>query len=133
MKQVNFQTKMTKNEICNILKIATGFELDEDNFATGSISKSFKSKYENFPHNDIMQEYINEHYPKMKKMLESLPWEKEIMNPRNPQPNDYPTEEGLYITMMDCNEHEVCTNEFHDGRFAWMNNTHIKWWMKLPE
>ena len=24
-------------------------------------------------------------------------------------------------------------NEFHDGRFVWMNKTHIKWWMKLPE
>ena len=22
---------------------------------------------------------------------------------------------------------------FKDGRFLWMNRTHIKWWMKLPE
>ena len=61
--------KMTKEEIYNILKTTAGFELNEDNFATGSISKTFKTKYENFPHNNIIQEYISEHYPKMKKML----------------------------------------------------------------
>ena len=72
---------MTKDEIYSILKTAAGFELDEDNLGTGSISKTFKTKYENFPHGDVIQEYINEHYPKMKKILESLPWEKEIVNP----------------------------------------------------
>ena len=124
---------MTKEEIYNILKIAAGFELDSNNLGIGAINKTFKSKYEDFPNNNILQEYINEHYPKMKEMLESLPWEKEIITPRNPKKDDYPTEEGMYITMMDCNEHEVCTNYFHDGHFSYMNKTHIKWWMKLPE
>ena len=53
--------------------------------------------------------------------------------PRYPNENEYPTEDGLYITMMDCNEHEVCVNKFHDGHFSWMDKTHVKWWMKLPE
>ena len=46
---------------------------------------------------------------------------------------EYPTEDGTYITMMDCDEHAVHTNTFKDGRFSWMDRTHIKWWMKLPE
>ena len=117
---------MTKEEIYRILKEAAGFELDEDNFATGSIAKTF-------PHNNSSIKYIGEHYPKMLQMLESLPWEKEINNPRNPNRDEYPTKDGIYITMMDCNEHEVCTNHFHDDHFTWMNRTHIKWWMKLPE
>ena len=124
---------MTAEEIFYILKEAAGFELDDDNNGFGSINKTFKSKYENYPNANYLQEYINEHYPKMVKLLESLPWEKIVLNPRNPKPEEYPTEDGIYITMMDCNEHEVCTNEFHDGRFCWMNKTHIKWWMKLPE
>lgn len=117
---------MTKEEIYSILKFAAGFELDEDNFGSGSIAKTFS-------HSNSITEYMYEHYPKMCEMLESLPWEKEIDNPRNPKRDDYPTEDGIYITMMDCNEHEVCTNTFHDGHFSWMNRTHIKWWMKLPE
>lgn len=124
---------MIKEEIFNILKIAAGFELDKNNLGFGSINKTFQTKYENFSYNDVSLEYINEHYPKMKKMLESLPWEKEIINPRNLKEDDYPTEDGLYITMMDCNEHEVCVNLFHDDHFTYMNKTHIKWWMKLPK
>ena len=50
--------KMTKEEIYNILKTAAGFELGEDNFGTGSISKTFKTKYKNFPHNNIIQECL---------------------------------------------------------------------------
>ena len=124
---------MTKEEIYQILKEAAGFELDNENCGMGSIAKTFKSKYEQWPNNNVIQEYINEHYPKMKKLLESLPWDMEVKIPRNPTHEEYPTEDGKYITMMDCNEHEVCTNDFHDGQFAWMNKTHIKWWMKLPE
>lgn len=118
---------MTKEEIYSILKIAAGFELDSNNLGIGSINKTFKSKYEGFLNNNVLQEYMNEHYPKMKEMLESLPWEKEIITPRYPKKDDYPTEEGMYITMMDCNEHEVCANYFHDGHFSYMNETHIKW------
>lgn len=124
---------MSTKEIFDILKEAAGFELDADKFGTGSIAKTFKSKYGQWPNNDVIQEYINEHYPKCAKMLESLPWTCNIKFPRYPSENEYPSEDGIYITMMDCNEHEVCTNKFHDGHFAWMNKTHVKWWMKLPE
>lgn len=124
---------MSTKEIFDILKEAAGFELDADKFGTGSIDKTFKSKYEQWANNNVLQEYINEYYPRCTKILESLPWEKIIVNPRNPKPEEYPSEDGIYITMMDCNEHEVCTNKFHDGHFARMNKTHIKWWMKLPE
>ena len=133
---------MTKEEIFNILKEAAGFELDDNNNGFGSIDKTFytskvdktaHSQYYKYPEDYYIQDYINIHYPKMVKLLESLPWEMTIQNPYMPKPEEYPTEDGIYITMMDCNEHEVCTNEFHDGRFCWMNKTHIKWWMKLPE
>ena len=78
------------------------------------------------------EHYCNVHYPRMAEKLESLPWTKVIKDPRNPQKDDYPTKAGEYITMMDCDEHQVCVNTFHDGYFVWMNRTHIKWWMPLP-
>ena len=124
---------MTTEKIYNILKINAGFELDTDKFGMGSIAKTFKPKHGQWPNNDVVGEYIYEHYPKCAKNLESLPWTCTVKFPRYPSENEYPTEDGIYITMMDCNEHEVCTNKFHDGHFAWMNKTHIKWWMKLPE
>ena len=121
---------MTKQEILSILKEAANFELKQLNFglhAHGSISSCPQCK------NMAGLEYSS-HYEKMKKKLESLPWEKVVKYPRNPHLYDeYPHEDGVYITMMDCNEHEVCTNIFRNGNFSWMNRTHIKWWMKLPE
>ena len=116
---------MNKEEIYGILKEAAGFELDNDKFGFGRINKTFKG--------DNNYDYCNFHYPKMKTLLESLPWEKIVQNPYNPKADEYPTEDGEYITMMNCNEHEVCTNTFKNGNFSWMNKTHIKWWMKLPK
>lgn len=120
---------MTKKEIFDILKEAANFELKQLGFGLygyGSISHCPQCK------NMSELEYTL-HYNKMKNLLESLPWEKVVKNPRHPEVEEYPQEDGTYITMMDCNEHEVCTNEFNDGNFIWMNRTHIKWWMKLPE
>lgn len=116
---------MSKEEIFRILKEAAGFVIDNDGFGFGSISRTFKG--------DNNYDYCHFHYPKMKTLLESLPWEKIVQNPYDPKSDEYPTEDGIYITMMDANEHEVCTNTFRDGHFVWMNRTHIKWWMKLPE
>ena len=122
---------MTVKEILDTLKIAANFELKKsedgriDGF--GAINRCPQCK------NMTQYDYSYEHYPKMKNLLESLPWEKVIDSPRFPKPGDYPTEDGEYITMMDANEHEVCTNTFKDGNFVWMNRTHIKWWMKLPK
>lgn len=119
---------MTRKEILDILKKAANFKLDEKNHGYGAINRCLECKDMSYT------EYALEHYPKMKHLLESLPWEKVVKYPRNPQIyNEYPEEDGVYITMMDCDEHSVCTNTFKDGNFTWMNRTHIKWWMKLPE
>lgn len=124
-KQINnIKIIMSKEEIFRILKEAAGFVLNKDGYGFGSISRTFKG--------DNNYDYCYSHYPKMKTLLESLPWEKIVQNPYNPKSDEYPTEDGIYITMMDANEHEVCTNTFRDGHFVWMDRTHIKWWMKLP-
>ena len=73
--------------------------------------------------------YSYEHYPKMCKLLESLPWNKVVKDPRNPQPDEYPTEDGEYIVMLDCDEHAVWTNTVRDGYWVIYNRTHVKWWM----
>lgn len=120
---------MTKEEILNILKEAANFELEPQAFGTyghGSIMNCPQCK-------DMSEIEYTLHYNRMKKLLESLPWEKIVKNPRIPDYDEYPHEDGIYITMMDCNEHEVCTNVYAKGNFSWMNRTHIKWWMKLPE
>lgn len=120
---------MTPKEIFSILKEAANFEIEQLSFgphAHGSIASCPECK-------DMNEFEYTLHYKKMKELLEGLPWEKEVHYPRNPEIYDeYPHEDGIYITMMDCNEHEVCTNKYSDGKFSWMNRTHIKWWMKLP-
>jgi hypothetical protein len=77
-------------------------------------------------------EYRNYWYPKHKKMLEDLPWHRVVENPRMPKPIEYPTEEGLYLTMLDCDEHAVWVNEFKHGNWTVYDRTHVKWWMPLP-
>jgi hypothetical protein len=121
---------MESDKIFNILKKYTGFELKQTEHgvhAHGAINWCPKCK----EMSGLF--YRTVHYPVASRKLESLPWTKIVKDPRNPQEGEYPTEDGVYITMMDCNEHEVCTNEFRDGCFAWMHKTHIKWWMKLPD
>ena len=122
---------MTKEEILNILKEGANFVINENGFGFGAIN--------NFPECDMKSEncmslltYYHVHYPAKARLLESLPWNV-VKNPRHPEANEYPSEDGFYITMMDCDEHAVHTNTFKDGHFIWMDRTHIKWWMKLPE
>jgi len=71
----------------------------------------------------------------MKSLLESIPWTKTVENPRNPKENEYPEENGWYITMLDCNEHEILVNRFEKGDSGWSfyNKTHVKWWMPLTD
>jgi len=76
--------------------------------------------------------YENVHYPSRKKILESLPWNV-VENPRNPKEGEYPTEAGEYIVMLDCDEHAVWHNIFHDGRWVIYNRTHVKWWMPITD
>lgn len=121
---------MEAKEILNVLKECANFELKtlpngSYYYVPGAINRCDECK-------DMTHAYYyNYHYPDKSKKLESLPWTKVVKNPRNPEPDEYPTENGKYITMMDCNEHEIWINEFRDGHFSWMNKTHIKWWMPL--
>ena len=73
-----------------------------------------------------------DHYYRCKAELESLPWHV-VADPRNPKDCEYPSENGTYVTMLDCNEHEVLTNHFRDGFWTLYHKTHVKWWMKLPD
>lgn len=118
---------MIASEIFDRLKEAANFELNENGYGYGAINRCPECK------GMSEYEYSSYHYPAMCKILESLPWEHIVKYPRNPQILDeYPKEDGVYLTMMDCDEHAVCTNTFRNGAFTWMNCTHIKWWMKLP-
>ena len=53
-------------------------------------------------------------------------------DPRNPKDNEYPTEDGVYLTMLDADEHAVLSNPFREGHFFMYNKTHVKWWMPMP-
>ena len=119
---------MSSEEILRVLKEGANFEMEYKGACGwcgyGSIRHFSECKYDLFDYNT--------HYNKKKKLLESLPWTKVVANPRNPRPDEYPTKDGEYITMLDCNEHEVLCNTFRDGRFLLYDKTHIKWWMPNP-
>jgi hypothetical protein len=124
---------MENKEILNILQKAAGakfsFNSKGEIWLSGSIAHCSESE-------GISEEkYINEVYPKMKSLLESIPWTKTVENPRNPKGNEYPEENGWYITMLDCNEHEILVNRFEKGDSGWSfyNKTHVKWWMPLTD
>lgn len=121
---------MSWQEILDILKECAHFELEEASYGLtgfGAINMCPECREMSVEH------YRTVHYPHAVQKLESLPWTKIIKDPRSPKAGEYPTKNGTYITMMDCNEHEVCTNMFYDGHFGWMNKTHVKWWMPLPD
>ena len=121
---------METKEIYAVLKKAANFETYTENgvvFGFGAINNCPECK-------DMTEsEYCYDHHPAMAKLLESLPWEKVVARPRNPRIEEYPQTDGAYITMLDCNEHEVLVNHFRNGSWSLYNRTHIKWWMKLPE
>lgn len=118
---------MTRQEILDALMRCASLEINENGDAEhiGSIARSWNSEL------DPASIYFD-HYDRCKAELESLPWNV-VADPRNPKDGEYPSEDGTYITMLDCNEHEVLTNDFRNGFWTLYNNTHIKWWMKLPE
>lgn len=128
-KLIHGRNKMTPQEIFDILKECAGFKLKktkDDVHGFGAINRCPECK-------GMSRDYYhNVYYPNMTKKLESLPWTAIVKDPRSPKNGEYPTDDGIYITMMDCNEHEVCTNTFRNGHFTWMDRTHIKWWMPLP-
>lgn len=123
---------MDGKEILAKLKEGANFELKfEDGNLTGygAINNFDECKLYS-SHTQYWYDYV--HYPEKKKILESLPWNL-VENPRNPKPGEYPTKDGDYITMLDCNEHQVWHNTFRDGNWLIFNKTHVKWWMPIPE
>ena len=122
---------MEAKEILEKLKEGANFELKSwpngSYYGSGAINRCDECKDMTIEH------YYNYHYPEKSKKLESLPWTKVINNPRNPKPEEYPSENGDYITMLDCDEHAVWHNVFHDGNWLIYNKTHVKWWMPITE
>lgn len=79
-------------------------------------------------------DYIYHWYPVKKKILEAIPWTKEVKYPRAPAIYDeYPKEDGEYITMLDCDEHAILINTFRNGTWTLYNETHVKWWMPFTK
>ena len=129
---------MDTKEILEILKTAANLK-PEKKYWMGSMHILGSGAINYCPECKDMTsyEYLNHHYPKMVRLLESLPWQHVIEHPRNPKPGDYPSEPGEYLTMLDANEHEVVCNTYHpnkNGDLYWTlyNETHIKWWMPWP-
>lgn len=123
---VEMKQPMNRQEILDILKEGANFTINENGFGYGAIDRCPECKTMS------AFNYLYVHYPTKARLLESLPWNI-VKNPRMPEKEEYPSQDGVYITMMDCDEHSVHTNTFKDGKFIWMDRTHIKWWLKLPE
>lgn len=124
---------MDGKEILQKLKEGANFELKFENGefdGHGAINKFDECKLDS-GHTQYWYDYV--HYPEKKKILESLPWTKVVKDTYHPTPDEYPTEDGFYITMLDCDEHAVWVNEFKDGHWMIYNRTHVKWWMPIPE
>lgn len=122
---------MEFKEILEKLKEGANFELKFENghlSGYGAINNFFECKKEMM----TQAYYICRHYPEKKKILESIPWNV-VEHPRNPKPGEYPSEDGDYITMLDCDEHAVWHNVFRDGCWLIYNRKHVKWWIKIPK
>ena len=122
---------MDTKEIVKILKTAANMEFEHEDgrlFGNGAINCCSECRAGKM----TQGEYREEFHPKMAQMLESLPWAKTVSSPRNPRLDEYPNENGEYITMLDCNEHEVLINTFRNGKWTLYDRTHIKWWMPVP-
>jgi len=113
---------MTGKEIIKILSETVGYKND-GTFVLGNFISSFDKKtLESLHANPDI--YHNELYPKMKKAVESLPWI---------SVHDYmPDMEGKYLTLLDCNEHEVDCNTYKDRYWHWCHR-HVCYWMPIPE
>lgn len=123
---------MEAKELFEKLKEGAGFELEFENgrwHGWGAINRFDECRIGRMT--QTMYDCV--HYPEKQAILESLPWTKVVENPRNPRPDEYPTEDGTYITMLDCDEHAVDINYFKDGHWSWYDKTHVKWWMPMPD
>lgn len=116
---------MTNNEIINILKETVGYDSSKKYFM-GHIGSAL-SKEECIAMGNC--EYHYDYYPKIRKKIESLPWIsiKEKL----------PEIDGRYLTLLDCNEHEIDVNTINmcgDGNRHWSwCDKHVCYWMPIPE
>ena len=124
---------MEAKELFEKLKEGAGFKLEFENgrwHGWVAINRFDECKLENNP-DPYWYNYV--HYPKKKNILETLPWTKVVEHPRSPKPEEYPTEDGTYITILECDEHAIHINYFRDGHWSWYHKTHVKWWMPMPD
>ena len=106
---------MTNKELFKELKETTGFKIEE-NFGYGTISRAANIA------NPSMSavEYLHVFYPEMRRRIDNLPWQ-----------TGHPTKPGYYITVADCNEHEITYNWLNEnGYWGWLNS-HIIGWMPV--
>lgn len=116
---------MGSEEILRVLKEGANFEIEHKVAGGfGAIDKFDEC-------GKMSQQEYSKHYEQKRMLLESLPWNV-VKNPRNPMENEYPKENGTYLTMLDCDEHKVLLNTFKNGRWLFYHETHIKWWMPNP-
>ena len=122
---------MEFKEILEKLKEGANFELKFENgivYGYGAIDN-----FDECINNKMSKiDYLCEHYIQKQKILEALPWVI-VKNPCNPKENEYPNEDGNYITMLDCDEHAVWVNSFKNGHWLVYDRTHVKWWIRIPE
>ena len=120
---------MKPEEILHILEKGANFKFERCGsgwWGFGAIN-AFPECNEMSPHD------YDTHYYRCKQLLENLPWNMVVKNPRYPKSEEYPTVNGEYITMLDCDEHMVICNTFRNGRWAVYNRTHVKWWMPISK
>lgn len=127
---------MTTKEIIETLRDGGNFRFHKKNniwVGRGGINDFPECRLDN-PNHMHEYDYIYHWYPMKKKILESIPWTKEVKYPRAPAIYDeYPTEDGEYITMLDCDEHAILINTFRNGTWTLYNETHVKWWMPFTK
>lgn len=128
---------MTTKEIIDTLKEGANFHFYKVNKVNGfchgygAINNFDECNLDNTPHM-TNAEYCYLHYPNKKRLLESLPWNI-VEHPRMPKDEEYPFEDGDYITMLDCDEHAILINRFRNGHWVLYNETHVKWWMPFTK
>lgn len=116
---------MTNNELINALIEAVGYDPDDEygmyHIGTALPAKEYREMSD--------REYIYKYYPKIRRMIEALPWIS--------VKDSLPPTDGKYLTLLDCNEHEINKNTIRlcgDGRRHWSwCDRHVCYWMPIPE
>lgn len=116
---------MTNNELISALVTAVGYDPNKEHgmWRIGSAL----TEEELIAMSNL--EYSWNYYPKIRKMIEDLPWiaVNEML----------PPEDGEYLTLLDCNEHEIdknCIKLKPDGKRHWgWCDRHVCYWMPIPE